>query len=99
HGNIFYASLGTDVKGNGALILNKSSNHGSSFGAATVVALDDGSDKEWLAIGPDPTAPARDNIYVTWTSFITNAKRQTIASQLRLARSPDGGQRFSQKLL
>jgi hypothetical protein len=99
HGNIFYASLGTDVKGNGALILNKSSTHGSSFGAATIVALDDGSDKEWLAIGPDPTAPARDNIYVTWTSFITNAKGQTIASELWLARSTNGGQTFSTRQL
>jgi hypothetical protein len=98
-GNIFYASLGADAKGNGGLILNKSTDHGSTFGAATVVAVDDGSDKEWLAIGPDPTAPARDNIYVTWTSFIANAKGQTIGSELWLARSTDGGQTFSTRRL
>ena len=94
HGNIFYASLGTDAQGvHGTLILNKSANHGSTFGAATVVAVDDGSDKEWLAIGPDPTAPARDNIYVTWTSFKANS------SELWLARSTDGGLTFSSKQL
>ena len=93
NGNVFYASLGTDAQGNSAVILNKSTNHGSSFGAATVVALDDGSDKEWLAIGPDPTAPARDNIYVTWTSF------QARSSELWLARSTDGGLTFSTKQL
>jgi|SRR6266850_1133686 len=99
-GNIFYASLGTDAQGvHGTLILNKSTNHGSSFGAATVVAVDDGSDKEWLAIGPDPMAPKRDNIYVTWTSFITNAKGQTVGSELWLARSTDGGQTFSTRRL
>jgi hypothetical protein len=100
HGNIFYASLGTDAQGvHGTIIINKSTDHGSSFGPATVAAVDDGSDKEWLAIGPDPTARSRDNIYVTWTSFITNAKGQTIASQLWLTRSTDGGQTFSQKAL
>ena len=99
NGNVFYASLGTDAQGNSAVILNKSTNHGSSFGAATVVALDDGSDKEWLAIGPDPTAPARDNLYVTWTSFIANARGQTVASELWLARSTDGGLTFSSKQL
>ncbi|HXN52271.1 MAG TPA: sialidase family protein [Candidatus Acidoferrum sp.] len=100
HGNIFYASLGTDAQGlHNTIIINKSTDHGSSFGPATVAAVDDGADKEWLAIGPDPTARSRDNIYVTWTSFITNAKGQTIGSQLRLARSTDGGQTFSQKVL
>jgi len=99
-GNIFYASLGTDAKGvHGTLILNKSTDHGSSFGAATVAAVDDGSDKEWMAIGPDPTVRSRDNVYITWTSFVANAKRQTIRSELWLARSIDGGQTFSSRRL
>ena len=86
-GNIFYASLGTDAIGeHGTIILNKSTNHGTSFGAATVVAVDDGSDKEWMAIGPDPKARSRDNTYITWTSFRTGS------SELWLARSADGGQ-------
>ena len=94
HGNIFYASLGTDAQGiHGTLIINRSTDHGSSFDSATVVAVDDGSDKEWLAIGPDPTATGRDNIYVTWTSFVPGG------SQLWLARSTDGGLTFSSSLL
>jgi len=99
-GNIFYAGLGTDATGeHSAIIINKSHDHGSSFGTATVVAVDDGSDKEWLAIGPDPTARWRDNIYVTWTSFIANAQGQTTGSELWLARSTDGGQTYSSKQL
>jgi hypothetical protein len=98
-GHIFYASLGTDAEGvHGTIIINKSTDHGSSFGSAKVVAVDDGSDKEWLAIGPDPTESGRDNIYVTWTSFIRNAKGRFVASQLWLARSTDGGQTFSTQL-
>jgi len=93
-GSIFYASLGTDATGaNNALIIGKSTDHGSSFGSATVVAVDNGSDKEWLAIGFDPTAPSRDNIYVTWTSFKANS------SELWLARSTDGGQTFTSRPL
>src|SRR3954470_22834358 len=42
-GNIFYASLGTDADGvHATIIINKSTNHGASFGAAAVVAVDDG---------------------------------------------------------
>jgi len=93
HGNVFYASLGVDAGGKAALILNKSIDRGSTFARATVVALDDGSDKEWLAIGPDPAKPARDNIYVTWTSIQSNG------SELRLARSTDGGVTWTTRTL
>ena len=92
-GNIFYASLGTDALGNSAVIINKSSDNGNTFAAATVVAVDAGSDKEWLAIGPDPVVQQRDNIYVTWTSFQANS------SSLMLARSTDGGVTWSSKTL
>ena len=92
-GNIWYASLGTDAAGNSAVIINKSTDKGTTFGAASVVALDDGSDKEWLAIGPDPKVRGRDNLYVTWTSF-TNT-----GSELRLARSTNGGLTWSNQLL
>ena len=99
HGNVFYASLGTDALGNSALIVNKSSDHGSTFGAATVVAVDPGSDKDWLAIGPDPAVPQRDNLYMTWTSFQTDATGATVGSQLMLARSTDGGATWTSKAL
>jgi hypothetical protein len=91
-GNIFYASLGSDAGGHSAVIINKSSDNGNTFAAARVVAVDPGSDKEWLAIGPDPVL-RRDNLYVTWTSFYPGGSR------LMLARSIDGGVTWSSKVL
>jgi len=73
NGNVYYASLGADAAANNAIIVNKATDKGSTFGAATVVVLDDGSDKEWIAIGPDPGTPSRDTIYITWTSFHANS--------------------------
>jgi len=99
-GNIFYTSLGTDANGvDNTLIINKSTDHGATFGPATVVVVDNGSDKEWLAIGRDPFQPLRDNLYITWTSFISNASGATVGSELHLARSTDGGQTFTAKTL
>jgi len=98
-GNVFYASLGTDAEGNNAVIINKSSDNGNTFAPARLVAVDPGSDKDWLAIGPDPSVFQRDNLYVTWTSFQTNAQGQTTGSQLMLARSIDGGATWSSKVL
>ena len=93
-GSIYYASLGTDATGaHNAIIVNKSTDNGTSFAPAVVAAVDDGSDKEWLAVGPDPATPTRDNIYVTWTSFLANS------SQLMLAKSTDGGATFTTKTL
>jgi hypothetical protein len=99
HANVFYASLGTDKDGNTGLIINESTDHGDNWGAAGVVVIDAGADKEWLAIGPDPTNGSRDNVYVTWTSFKANEKGQTIGSELWLARSIDGGVTFESKAL
>jgi hypothetical protein len=95
HGNVFYASLGTDAQGRTGLILNESTDHGDTWSAATVVVIDSGADKEWLAVGPDPTDGSRDNVYVTWTSFKTSPSR----SELWLARSVDGGSTFETRAL
>jgi hypothetical protein len=95
HGNIFYASLGVNADGSHSTVnVNRSTDHGTTFGAATVVAVDDGSDKEWIAIGPDPLLRSRDNIYITWTSFISDDLGNTTGSQIWLARSIDGGATF-----
>jgi len=100
HGNVYYASLGTDATGaHNGIIINKSTNDGTSFAPATVVAVDDGSDKEWIAIGPDPAVPSRDNLYITWTSFLSDSTGATIGSQLRLAKSTDGGATWSSKAI
>jgi hypothetical protein len=93
-GNVYYASLTapTTFRYFG-LQINKSSDHGDTWSPGTLVVKDNGADKEWLAIGPDPTAPARDNLYITWTSFTRTG------SELWLARSTDGGTTWSTKRL
>ena len=88
-GNFYYASLGADAAGTFSLIVSKSTDGGRTFAPAVVVAADDGSDKEWLAVGPDPVQRKRDNLYVTWTSF------QATSSELRFSRSTDGGATWS----
>jgi hypothetical protein len=93
NGNVYYASLGADASAASAIIVGKSTDKGSTFGPATVVVLDDGGDKEWMAIGPDPTVPSRDNLYITWTSF------KDASSELWLARSIDGGATWTTKQL
>lgn len=92
-GNFYYASLGTDADGNFGIIVSKSTDGGRTFAPAVVAASDDGSDKEWLAIGPDPFARGRDNVYVTYTSF------NDTGSELRLLKSIDGGATWSTKTL
>jgi hypothetical protein len=84
-GTFYYVSLGTDGANNDAVIVNKSTDRGRSFAPAVVAALDRGSDKEWLAVGPDPEDSDRDNLYIAWTSF------QRGGSQLRFVKSTDGG--------
>jgi hypothetical protein len=86
HGVFYFAQLGaTAGDTNGAIVVNKSTDGGATWSDGAVVQADDESDKEWLAIGPDPVVKSRDNIYVTWTSF------QSSGCQLRFGRSIDGG--------
>src|SRR5207244_2700177 len=92
-GNFYYASLGANAAGQSLVFVGKSSDGGRSFQPGVTVAVDPGSDKEWIAAGPDPLRPDRANLYVTWTSF------QASSSQLMLARSTDGGQTWSQSTI
>jgi hypothetical protein len=89
NGNFYYASLGADAGGNALIFVGKSADGGTSFGPGVTVAVDPGSDKEWIAAGPDPLEPLRDNVYVTWTSFGANN------AVLKLGRSTDGGQTWT----
>ena len=88
-GNFYYASLGANAAGRSLIFVGKSTDGGTTFHPGVTVALDPGSDKEWIAAGPDPLQPARDNVYVTWTSF------KAASSQLMLGRSTDGGQTWT----
>ncbi len=93
-GNFFYASLGTDAAGAFGLIVNKFTNRGRTVAPAVVAALDNGADKDWLAVGRDPFNKKQDNVYLAWTSF------QAASSQLRFTKSTDGGATWSpQKIL
>ncbi len=96
-GNFYYVSLGTDgdaPRFTGAIIVSKLTHGDTTFAPAVVAALDNGSDKEWLAVGPDPFTPAQDNLYVAWTSF------QKGRSELRFVRSTDAGATWGpQKIL
>lgn len=94
-GNFYYATLGisfdptSGLPPSFAVLVAKSTDHGDTFSNARVVAADNGADKEWMAVGPDPGDPSRDNIYVTWTSFGPNN------STLWFSRSTDGGMTWS----
>jgi hypothetical protein len=82
-----------DSKSHGVIAVNKSTDDGDTWSAGAIVRVDDASDKEWLAVGPDPFNKNRDNVYVTWTSF------QSTACQLRFGRSTDGGQTWTAKTI
>ncbi len=69
-GNFYYASLGQTAQGAGAVVVNKSTDGGQTFSPGVIAGVDDGSDKSWIAVGPDPRHRHRDNVYVTWTSFL-----------------------------
>lgn len=93
HGVFYYATLAADATGHGSIQVNSSKDGGLTWSEGAVVQQDDGSDKEWLAVGPDPNQKSRDNVYVTWTSF------QTDACELRFGRSTDGGATWAAKTI
>jgi hypothetical protein len=87
-GNFYLAHL-DDID----VIVSKSTDQGSSFAPAVIAAVDPGSDKEWIAVGPDPNQASRDNVYVTWTSFKTGG------SELWMTMSKDAGLTWTTKKL
>jgi hypothetical protein len=93
HGNFYFAGLGANAAGGFTIQVNKSTDGGATWSDAVVVQQDDGGDKEWLAVGPDPVAGSRDNVYVTWSSF------QEHGVELRFARSIDGGLSWTVKTI
>ena len=93
NGFFYFANLAADAA-HGTIQVNKSTDGGRTWSAGVVVQEDDGSDKDWLAVGPDPERLNRDNVYVTWTSFQPNG-----SCQLRLGVSTDGGSTFTAKTI
>jgi len=93
HGNFYFSGLGTNAAGQFTIQVNKSTDGGVTWSDAVTVQQDNGGDKEWLAVGRDPVAGNRDNVYVTWTSF------QATGQQLRFGRSTDGGATWTTKTI
>jgi hypothetical protein len=92
HGNFYFSTLGLDALRRGTVQVNKSTDGGRTWSDPAVVQVDNGSDKEWIAVGPDPTHRNQDNIYVTWSSFQPRTPPATgLRSELRFGRSTDGG--------
>lgn len=91
--NVYYAGLAADASGAGIVQVNKSTDGGQTWSDGIAVAVDNGSDKEWIAVGPDPVNRNQDNIYVTWTSF------QSTGQQIRLAISKDGGATWTSSII
>jgi len=94
HGVFYFANLAADAVGNGTIQVNKSADGGNTWSAGAIVQVDNGSDKEWLAVGPDPAVKSRDNVYVTWTSFQPDG-----SCQLRFGSSIDGGVTWTAKTI
>jgi len=94
NGNFYFAGLGLDAANRLTIQTNKSTDGGRTWSDAVVVQQDNGGDKEWLAVGPDPVVKNRDNVYVTWESF-----QPPTSGQLRLGRSIDGGATWATKTI
>jgi hypothetical protein len=91
NGNFYYAHLACDAGGHKAIAVSKSIDGGNTFGSSTIVVTSPGANKDWLAIGPDPNVPTRDNLYVAWVNFYPAAGPPYQGSSLMLSRSFDGG--------
>jgi hypothetical protein len=94
HGVFYFANLAADALFRNTIQVNKSTDGGNTWSDGVIVQQDDGSDKEWLAVGPDPVQKNRDNVYVTWTSFQDDG-----SCQLRFGRSIDGGATWTAKTI
>ena len=93
NGTFYFSGLGANAAGAFTIQVNRSDDGGMTWSDAVVVQQDNGGDKEWIAVGKDPSTPSRDNVYVTWTSF------QPTGAQLRFGRSIDGGATWTTKTI
>ncbi|XXX72432.1 sialidase family protein [Sorangium sp. So ce134] len=96
-GVFHFVGLAQDALGQGGVQANRSTDGGRTWSEAVFVAQDNGADKSWLAVGPDPVRRRRDNLYVTWTSF--QPPEAPVRSELRFARSTDGGVTWTSKVV
>ncbi|WP_437849810.1 sialidase family protein [Sorangium sp. So ce363] len=98
-GVFHFAGLTADAEGRLGVQANRSTNGGRTWSDAVFVAQDNGADKSWLAVGPDPVRRRRDNVYVTWTSLQPPPPETPVRTELRFARSTDGGATWTSKVV
>lgn len=98
--NLNARNLPTDT----GVYVARSTNRGQSFGEPVAVVQHlrdpgaDVEDKPLIAADANPMSPHANNVYVTWTTFIGNIDNIQ-AIDIKMARSTDGGRRFSSPLL
>ena len=84
--------------------MGTSADGGKTFGLPIAVSstqLFDFTDKPWLAVGPDLTNPAKDDVYVSWTDFFFECGGGgcTFGTRIELAVSRNEGRSFSPPLI
>jgi hypothetical protein len=96
-GNLYYAHLTISAGGGRGVSIAKSLNGGQTWPQEFAIEVDDGDgellDKPWITVGPDPSNPSQDIVYVAYVKF--HSEGGQFDTQLYVARSLDGGASFS----
>ena len=102
-GNFYYATLSEDFSANSLnVVVAKSADGGKTWSTPVRVnTLPPGifqfDDKDAIAVGPDPTTPSQDDIYVGWDAFSFSSSGPSFGptTSLHLAHSTDGGRTWA----
>ncbi len=98
-GRFYYASLASAPL-SVPVVVGTSTNGGKTFSSPITVSSKsafDFTDKPWMTVGPDPSDPSKDDVYVSWTDFFFECAngRCTFGTRIELSVSRDGGTTFS----
>jgi hypothetical protein len=101
-GRFYYASLATAPTVS-PVVVGTSNDGGKTFSPPIQVSSDkpfDFTDKPWMTVGPDPSDPSKDAIYVSWTDYFfeCGGGNCTFGTRIQLAVSRNHGQTFSRPI-